>query len=70
MTEQVQVTRIVSCVPVGDRTRAGKGVSISLQIETGKFLLRMPEAVAATLMEKLQGLKLPLSGLGPIEKLS
>ncbi len=70
MTVAVQVIKIVSCVPIGDRTTAGRSVSISLRTETEEFLLRMPEAVAATLMEKLQGLKLPPSGLGPVEKLS
>ena len=69
MANQIRVTAIGQCVPIGDRTAAGREVSITLQAETEKHVLVMPEAVAAFLLEKLQGLKLPPSGLSPLKTL-
>jgi len=63
MAEQIQVTGIDQCVRILDRTKAGRTISITLQADKAKYVLMMPETVAAVLSEKLIGLNLPPSGL-------
>ena len=63
MTERVQVTGIGLCIRIEDRTKAGRTISITLQADKAKYVLMMPETVAAVLAEKLIGLNLPPSGL-------
>jgi len=70
MANQLQVTAIGQCVPIDIGTKAGRGVSITLQAETEKLVLMLPEAVASVLAEKLQGLNLPPSNRSPLTKLS
>jgi len=70
MAKQLRVTAIGACIPVSAGTKASREVSITLQAETEKLVLMMPEAAASELMKKLQGLNLPPSGLSQFAKLS
>lgn len=70
MVSKFNVRGIGLCVPVSAGTSASREVSITLQAETEKLVLTMPETAASELMQKLQGLNLPPSGLSPFIKLA
>ena len=70
MASKFNVQAIGACIPVSTGTRASREVSITLQAETEKLVLMMPEAAASELMNKLQGLNLPPSGMSPFMKLA
>jgi hypothetical protein len=70
MVSKFNVRAIGACIPVSAGTKASREVSITLQAETEKLVLMIPEAAASELMNKLQGLNLPPSGLSPFMKLS
>jgi len=46
-----------------------RNVSLVLKCGSDRFVFEMPDNVAARLVEKLQGLKLPPSGAAPVQKL-
>jgi hypothetical protein len=69
MTEQFRVTAIGPCIRDGDRGGKGTSVSLTFEAKDGKVTLTIPEPIAAHLLEKLERLDLPPSGMSPTKKL-
>ena len=59
MTAKHLVTAIGQCITVNYEEPQNREVAIKLETATGELLLRMQEAAAADLKEKLEALRLP-----------
>jgi hypothetical protein len=69
MTQQLRVIAIGPCLRDGNRGGKRTVVSLTFEAAGGKVTFTMLEPIAAHLLEKLESLDLPPSGMSPTKKL-